>query len=151
MTIQEIEKKISDLVDHRNSMAQEKLQISTRMSEIRHKCQVRLPDQQFKKLNQERIALGTKLSDIESRIIGTNALISRLSQEKQVLYTEAKTTNATKDAPTEDKVVHMVRELSKLRDEYHQFSADKTRVASLRSQAAEFGNALTSIIRGYMA
>lgn len=41
-----------------------------------------------------------------------------------------------------------IRDLAHLRDEYANFSADKTRVASMRAMAAQFALELTPIIRG---
>ena len=134
----DIEKQVNRLSLDADSLARARAVIAEELQKIKERCSGRmLPPSQYQVLQSKRTRLVADMNANLSSLQDIKAKIRLLSLNKE----ECRISGGTSipDAT--------VSELVSLRDEYQAFSADLSRVNSMRKMAAEFAMRLTKLIR----
>ena len=138
MTKREMEEEIGTLKAQRSALVSTKQDLQAELARINAECSTRLPQSRFGKIQKDRSGIVAMMSDIEKKIREINIQVTQLSIDKGA------------QDPKETKSISTIESLVRIRDEYQEFSADKTRVGSMRQMAAEFVMKLNPIIRKFV-
>ena len=126
------------LHEQRAKLVESKLTLSNQLSAIKQRLTVTLPRETFAQHEKQRIDLVRQIQMIDSELASLNAKKHSAAQRDDEAKIQEK-------AKLKDKVP--VRALVELREKYQQFSADGSRVASMRRMASEFVLELNPIIK----
>lgn len=132
---------MAQLKSERAGLIQAKSGLETQLAEIKARCSTRLPQYEYHRLQQERTELVRQMGNIQSRFGAINEEISKLALEENAAN-QARRADRAADAPSD-----LVSALSALRQEYQEFSADTSRISSMRAMASEFVLKLNPIIK----
>jgi hypothetical protein len=135
MTKFEIEEEISRLKNKKSELGLAKSNVQASLADVNAKFVGRLANSDFERLRKQRAELCRMQNELERQIRPITEKIRNLSVEKDRYSQSSFPGKSTVEA------------LAVIRDEYQQFAADKTRVASMRQMAAEFVMKLNPIIR----
>lgn len=108
----------------------------------------RLPEKQYRQLCDIQSTRLKQIQEIEQEIRKVKARLRELNDIESKRYHAANHQTATPEV-TADRQLELLYSVSEIRDEYRQFSADPTRVSSMRRAAAEFANKLDDLLRRF--
>lgn len=138
----DLEKSISELKSRQSLFTYEKKKCQDALSEINSKIKSNgkhLPPAEYKKLCNKQDSLKREITEAEHEIANLQDQIRKKSHLADEIKLEVATI-AKKDMPNK---------ITKLKDYYMNFAADKTRVSSMRAMAAEFAEKLEAISREF--
>ncbi len=134
MKIEQVKMDKADLEIARQRFVQEKTALQSELAEINSSCRVTLPMKEFQKIQSRRGQIVRQVNDIEAEISNLNI------QLKQV-----NTVVSIKTQKNELRI-NMVREIVKLRDEYHAKSMDDGHSPELRRTFWKFSQEIKYIL-----
>lgn len=124
----------SEIGDERAILIEQKLKLANDLQDVKQILTQTMSKSHFQMYDSKRVGITRKLQEIDGKIAMLNCKKSQASLKECA-------PKQTKDS------FDTVRSLVELRNKYQQFSADGTRVASMRRMASEFILELNPIIR----
>jgi len=145
MTLIDIEKSIADLMTTKSRLSTRKKQIELQLSQ--YKSRVRnapgnLPAKEYKSICRKQDEIKAEMFDIDNQITDINSQIYKKNSLHQEVAIHLKNGNINTENGGSVK-----SRLIKLRDHYLSFSADNTRVSSMRIMASQIAEQLEVIIK----
>jgi hypothetical protein len=138
---------IYDLKKERESLVVKKGELQVRLTKIKNlvRSSGLMPQEKYKQCCDSQSKYIQQMQAIEKRLGQIKLQIHKLSDEEHFHPDNPRPLDPRPEAKPLSKEV--IGALVALREKYQQFSADHTRVASMRTMAAEFAHQLNPIIR----
>lgn len=132
----------ANLLGRKSQLVAEKQEAQVELTSLRNAVRSggRMPGHKYKEVCDAQNEQCRKLAEAERGIAEINQELVRLQLEDKHDWVS----RHSNDLPPDPGIV---KELVALRQKYHDFAADSTRVSSMRQMAAEFANALNPVIR----
>lgn len=146
--------RIDILSKEKTDLSLEKRAIEIDLGEITNtiRSNPRLPQETYRTYCRRQNELKSKILAIERKISAIKDELRGLASQDEVTWKQMRENLARnlEASVTGRSTPQIVKDLCQLRAQYQQFSADHTRVSSMRVMASEFANELDRVIKSHV-
>jgi hypothetical protein len=146
-TLLAIRSEIYDLQQKREILIQEKREIQSRLTKVKNLVRTSglMPTEKYKQCCDAQSKYVSRIQAIEKDLGNLKLQIQKLADDEY--NHRGKPSGLSVDTKPQAMGKECIESLVALREKYQQFSADHTRVSSMRTMAAEFAFQLNPIIK----
>lgn len=137
----ELAAEVTQLSNQKTELAARKVEICNQLSQLRNRVRVsgRMKNGDYQFVCQEQNNLKDELTEIEIQIGKTKMRLREIAEINQTRWAKR---NDEIETPKS-----IIMELAAIREHYQKFSADATRVSSMRTMAADFAIKIDGVIK----